>query len=160
MRRVFFVFIILCVKLMSYAQVTCLSVDCQIPGDLSRLIKYVDQQSVETLKVSGYLNAVDFDFIGTLNSDRNLHGKLDLGEVHIVGSYVNGNNYPDDYLSEQMFRAKYLYKKGKNIECLILPRYNKPNSSNSQNSMYYRCVDFFKNVNSVYFEPNNINYEL
>ena len=157
MRRSFLVFVLLCVNFMLYAQTTSLSVDCQIPGDLSRLIKYVDQQVVETLKVTGYLNAADFDFIGTLNSDRKLQGKLDLGDVYIVGSYVNGTNYNDDYLSDQMFRAKYLYKKGKSIGSLILPRYNKPSNSNSSRA-YYRCVDFFTSVDSVYFEPIIVNY--
>ena len=49
-----------------FAQATDLVIDCQTPGWLSSKINYGDQQTVKNLKVTGYINKTDLNFIGTL----------------------------------------------------------------------------------------------
>ena len=45
------------------AQQTSMTVDNQSPGWLSSKIGYGDQQTVENLKITGYLNGTDFNFL-------------------------------------------------------------------------------------------------
>lgn len=66
------------------AQATTLMVDNQTPGWLSSKINYGDQQTVEDLVISGYINGTDIDFLRSLNIDRNLRGCIDLRNVTIV----------------------------------------------------------------------------
>lgn len=66
------------------AQATSLTVDNQTPGWLSSKISYGDQQTVEDLKVSGYLNADDIKFIGTLIQTHSLSGLVDIEDCQIV----------------------------------------------------------------------------
>lgn len=58
--------LLMCSYVLCGAQATTLIVDNQTPGWLSSKINYGDQQTVENLKVTGYLNADDLKFIGTL----------------------------------------------------------------------------------------------
>lgn len=76
------------------AQQTSLTIDNQTPGWLSSKIGYEDQQTVENLKVIGYLNGTDINFLVLLQSEYNLRA-LDLSEVNIVkgGEKVFVSNY-------------------------------------------------------------------
>lgn len=83
---------IICMLLISigmFAQATDLVIDNQTPGWLSSKINYSDQMTVRNLKVTGYLNATDITFIGSLIQDRKLNGRVDLSEVNMVGQGDN-----------------------------------------------------------------------
>ncbi len=75
------------------AQQTSLTIDNQSPGWLSSKIGYQDQQTVENLKVIGYLNLEDLQFIARLMKENSLHGRLDLEEANIVSTTGGKNNY-------------------------------------------------------------------
>lgn len=75
------------------AQQTSLTIDNQSPGWLSSKIGYGDQQTVENLKVIGYINSEDLKFISTLASKHSLHGILDLEDANIVGETPDMDNY-------------------------------------------------------------------
>ena len=89
------------------AQQTSLTVDCQNPGWLSNLIPYVNQQSVRNLKVSGYINVTDIEFIKSLNKNYNLCGVIDLEECDYVKSQSN---------------TSLLFQKLNSIQKLIMPK--------------------------------------
>lgn len=89
MKKLVLLFMAICISQMTFAQATDLVVDCQTPGWLSSKINYGDQQTVQNLKVTGYINSDDFTFIGTL-IQMNLHGVLDLGDVSVVGNSWDG----------------------------------------------------------------------
>lgn len=84
MKRLFLSWTMLIISALSFAQATDLVVDCQTPGWLSSKINYGDQQTVRNLKVTGYINSFDLNFIDTLISKRNLDGELDLSECNVV----------------------------------------------------------------------------
>ena len=97
------------------AQATSLVVDNQTPGWLSSKINYGDQATVRNLKVTGYINATDLKFIGSLMKSRNLTGRLDISEVRFVGGDVSGDR--DDVIREEYWGiSEYI-----NLECLLLP---------------------------------------
>ena len=73
-----------------FAQATDLVIDCQTPGWLSSKINYGDQQTVKNLKVTGYINKTDLNFIGTL-TQLSLNGIIDLSEATIVENTWNGS---------------------------------------------------------------------
>ena len=66
------------------AQATTIVIDNQTPGWLSSKINYTDQQTVENLTVTGYINKADLTFIGSLMEKQKLNGHLDLTNVEIV----------------------------------------------------------------------------
>lgn len=72
--------------LLANAQATDLVIDNQTPGWLSSKINYGDQMTVKNLKVTGYVNAEDLNFIGTLAMTKSLNGHLDLSDVSIVSN--------------------------------------------------------------------------
>lgn len=82
------------IGLSAYAQQTSLTVDNQTPGWLSSKIEYADQQTLENLKVTGYINGTDINFIRDLNINGELTC-LDLSEAHIVagGEPYRGTTY-------------------------------------------------------------------
>ncbi|MBR1518458.1 MAG: Ig domain-containing protein [Prevotella sp.] len=84
MKRLFTITIALAMCISMFPQAKSLTVDCQTPGWLSSKINYGDQQTVENLKVTGYINSTDLDFIGELIHNRSLNGELDLSEVRIA----------------------------------------------------------------------------
>ena len=92
MKRNLLLCLALCISVLANAQATDLVIDCQTPGWLSSKINYGDQQTVKNLKVTGYINATDLKFIGTLINSRNLDGELDLSEVNIVSSTSGGKD--------------------------------------------------------------------
>ena len=57
--------LVLCGCLNALSQATSLTVDCQTPGWLSSMIDYADQQTLENIKVTGYINGTDIIFILT-----------------------------------------------------------------------------------------------
>lgn len=63
-----FLFVVLCMK----AQPISMTIDNQTPGGLSSKINYGDQQTVEKLKVTGFINADDIVFLRVLNTNRAL----------------------------------------------------------------------------------------
>ncbi|MEE0978066.1 MAG: Ig-like domain-containing protein [Muribaculaceae bacterium] len=75
------------------AQATTLVVDNQTPGWLSSKINYGDQQTVENLTITGYIDGTDIDFIRSLNLNRSLRGCIDLRNVNIVKGGTM-TNYP------------------------------------------------------------------
>ena len=73
-----------CSYMLCGAQATSLTVDNQAPGWLSSKIGYGDQQTVQNLKITGFLNPDDLKFIGTLVSVHSLNGVIDLEDCQIV----------------------------------------------------------------------------
>ena len=92
MKKLTFLFIMLLTSVLGHGQATDLVINNQTPGWLSSKINYSDQQTVRNLKVTGYININDLLFIGTLISERNLNGELDLSESNIVGETSEEDN--------------------------------------------------------------------
>lgn len=69
-----------------------MTIDNQTPGWLSSKINYGDQQTIENLTVTGYINATDLSFIGTLMQKHSLDKFLDLSEVSIIGDKTDNDN--------------------------------------------------------------------
>lgn len=84
--------LLMCSYALCGAQTTTLSVDNQTPGWLSSKINYGDQQTIESLTITGYINASDLKFIGSLMQKQKLHQSLNLSEVRIVGESSNDDN--------------------------------------------------------------------
>lgn len=82
---------VLCHCLNALSQATSLTIDCQTPGWLSSMINYTDQQTVVDLTITGYLNTVDMNFIGTMMKLHSLK-RLDLENVDIVSSDAEKQN--------------------------------------------------------------------
>ncbi len=81
------------------AQQTSLVIDNQIPGMLSDMISEENQKTVENLKITGYINSTDINFIKTLSKKKT----LDLTDVNIIKGgeqiylysvYSAGYSYP------------------------------------------------------------------
>ena len=114
MRRIVFLLVLICLCNNTFSQLADVTVDCQTPGWLSSMISYGDQQTVRNLKVTGFVNATDLRFIGSLISAQNLDGIIDLSKCNIVKDISEGeDNYLGNYLvpSEQ-----------KSIRTLIIPK--------------------------------------
>ena len=79
------------IAIISMAQATSLTIDCQTPGWLSSMINYGDQVTLESLKVTGYINETDLSFIGSLNKNQQLR-VIDLEDVQIVAENSSDNN--------------------------------------------------------------------
>jgi uncharacterized protein YjdB len=102
------------------AQQTSMTIDNQTPGWLSSKIGYGDQQTVEELKVTGYINGTDINFLVQLQNDQKLRS-LDLSDVSIVKggdkvyiSRYNVNNgsgvYYDGTTELQITDDNHLYR--------------------------------------------------
>ena len=107
MKKLFFTCLLFCISLYSNAQTTDLVIDCQAPGWLSSYISPNDINTVRNLKVIGEINQTDLATIGNLVKNYNLHGRLDLSEVSIVG----------DKLAGDMFGVN-----GCQLECFVTPK--------------------------------------
>lgn len=92
MKKVYFSLILLSISLLAFAQATDLEIDNQTPGWLSSKINYGDQETVQNLKVTGYINETDLKFIGTLVKNRALNGCLDISNTYVVSEKTNGDN--------------------------------------------------------------------
>ena len=128
MKRLLLLFMTICVSIYSHAQATDLVVDCQTPGWLSSKINYGDQLTVQNLKVIGYINSTDMEFIGTLIRQRSLNGELDLSECNIVGNTPS----EDDILTDL-----YLHYTNYNIRTYRVPKSTKQ----LKKCLYYLTVD-------------------
>lgn len=82
----------MCSYVLCGAQATTLTVDNQTPGWLSSKINYGDQQTVEDLTVTGYLNSADLVFIGSMMQKHNLSKNVDLTDANIVGDETHIDN--------------------------------------------------------------------
>ncbi len=120
MRRNFVIFIIMAVAtVLAYAQKTTLVIDNQTPGWLSSKINYGEQLTVRNLKVTGYINGTDLQFILELNSNRSLQGVLDLKDANIV---KGGTLKKFPYTVEEDNQLPYCaLGGGKRFQKLILP---------------------------------------
>ena len=94
MKRTLLAFAIaLCSYIGAYSQATSMTIDCQTPGWLSSMIDYADQQTVRNLKVTGYINATDLKFIGSLIQNQVLNEQVDLSDVNVVGDKLEKNTF-------------------------------------------------------------------
>lgn len=100
------------------AQATSLTVDNQTPGWLSSKINYGDQQTVENLTITGYINATDLSFIGLLMQKHKLNKSIDLSEAFIVGDAEREDN---DISYSNIFDIQG-YNSSVHIERLGLPK--------------------------------------
>ena len=93
MKKVYllFAFMFVCCSYLK-AQATSLEMDCQNPGWLSNQIGYGDQKTIQSLKLTGYINADDLAFIGQMISKHSLRGCIDLENVNIVGKTTSEDN--------------------------------------------------------------------
>ncbi|MCH5308036.1 MAG: Ig-like domain-containing protein [Prevotella sp.] len=111
MKKLIFLCVFSCVCSSLLAQATDLVIDNQTPGWLSSKINYSDQLTVKNLKITGYINDADLQFIATLLG-YNLNGTLDMGDVNIIGDSWDGVFNT----SSKVYEPEYsLYK-------LILPK--------------------------------------
>ena len=96
MKKHFLLFVFVsCFCMNAYSQGTSMTVDCQNPGWLSSMINYGDQQTLTSLKVTGYLNASDLQFIGRLMG---LHlTRIDMDSCNIVPN----NALPSDMFNHE-----------------------------------------------------------
>lgn len=103
-----------------FAQQTSLTVDNQTPGWLSSKIGYEDQLTVQRLRVTGYLNIEDVEFLKKLSTQKKLIS-LDIEETHMVpggssegyySSYIEEDdvcesNVYKDFVLQKMIASKY-----------------------------------------------------
>lgn len=120
------------------AQATTLTVDNQTPGWLSSKINYGDQQTVENLTITGYINATDLSFIGSLMQKHKLSKSIDLSEAFIVGDAEREDN---DISYSNIFDIQG-YAPSVHIERLELPKsITTPNPNAGAGSLRYIQVD-------------------
>ena len=106
MKRVLTICLAFCCSLLVNAQATDLVIDNQAPGWLSSKINYGDQQTVKNLKVTGYINKTDLNFIGTL-TQLSLNGIIDLSEATIVENTWNGS-FKKSWVSDYTYHLQKL----------------------------------------------------
>lgn len=142
----------LCSYVSTLAQVTSLTVDCQHPGWLSNSIDFQTQQSLESIKISGYINGTDIKFIRELNQKRNLK-VIDLEDVNIVAggeAYLERNNIK--YYSEDNSIISYMFA-DLNITKIILPK----SADKLDNTAFYSVRKSVK-IDSLIITGNNLTY--
>lgn len=116
MRQFLSLLMLLCSFSLCRAQVTSLTIENQTPGWLSSKIGYGDQQTIENLKVTGFLNATDYAFIGALIQSHSLSGSLNLEE----SQFVNSNGLADNKIPSNVF-AFASSNDTKHLKKLIMP---------------------------------------
>lgn len=116
-RNLLLLIIAMFIGLNTYAQHTSLIVDNQTPGWLSSKIEYKDQQTLENLKITGYINGTDIKFIRELNINRVLVS-LDLSEAHIV---AGGESYNGKFYTEDNKITSLLFADFNHLEKIVLP---------------------------------------
>ncbi len=92
MKQILTLFMLTISYMLCGAQATSLTIDNQTPGWLSSKINYGDQQTVENLTITGYINSTDLSFIGTLIQKQKLSKSVDLSEAFIVGDAEREDN--------------------------------------------------------------------
>ena len=103
----------------AFSQATSLTVDCQTPGWLSSKINYGDQQTLENLKVTGYINGTDLQFILDLNTKHSLIGVIDLEKAHIVSGGTL-DHYPQTVENDNVLPS-YVFNGGRYVKKIVLP---------------------------------------
>lgn len=106
MKRLFLFLFVAVLSIAAMSQATSLVVDNQTPGWLSSKINYGDQQTLINLTVTGYINQADVDFINQLISEHNLHGRLDLSDVEIIGNTKSDDNKMTGYYNGEKCSIK------------------------------------------------------
>ncbi len=153
------------------AQATTLVVDNQTPGWLSSKINYGDQQTVENLTVTGYINGTDIGFIRELINNRTLHGVLDLSEANIVSGgnpyyYKNKIAQSGPRSTEDYTISEYMFAENASIRKLVLPKSTKSiyNENvfwkSSIDSLIVDCPDLeiFQGLKYTSYDMTNIRY--
>ena len=176
MNRLFSFIVLACSYILCGAQATTLTIDNQTPGWLSSKINYGDQQTVENLTVTGYLNPTDLAFIGTLIKSHSLHGKIDLTNTQIVDANgvltnkiadidcFNVGNYRGDEISH-LLMSKFITKAVSRslsllkIDSLTIGSYNMPimlqeyfgltNNTNGDNHVPVKTLIFREGVTEI-----------
>lgn len=92
MRKIVLLLVLAFAAVVASAQQTSMVVDNQTPGWLSSKINYGDQKTLVNLTVTGYINQTDVKFINQLINTQNLHGRLDLTNVELVGASRSDDN--------------------------------------------------------------------
>ena len=155
-----FVVLLCMVSISLYAQQTTMTIDNQTPGWLSSKINYGDQQTVENLKVTGYLNGTDFKFLIDLRNNQKLM-VLDLADANIVHGgetlvYVDGYRnvkieFEDNILSSYLF--VYFFQR--------LQKFITPKTLMGENYLIFNCDSVI--INGIFKRltlslNNRINY--
>ena len=125
-RTVFILALMLYGCLNAFSQATSLTVNCQTPGWLSSMINYGDQQTLENIKVTGYINGTDIQFLYDLNG-RSLTGVIDLEDASMVKggtpTISNDNEMPKFLFNNQTKPIqKFIYPKTL-VNIPILPKF-------------------------------------
>jgi uncharacterized protein YjdB len=118
----------------AFSQATSLTIDCQTPGWLSSMINYENQISLKNIKVTGYVNATDLNFIKRLNNNYSLSGVIDLEDVVTVqGGSIKGDSLmPQKFMSGWKHLQKFIYPKS-----LIAQPYLAPDKSEKIDSIIW-----------------------
>lgn len=114
MKKKFFALILVVVCCMNaFPQTTSLTIDCQTPGWLSSMINFEDQKTLMNIKVTGYINSSDLNFIKRLNNNYSLSGVIDLEDVVTVqGGSIKGDSLmPQGFMSGWKHIQKFVYPK-------------------------------------------------
>lgn len=107
-----------------------IEINNQTPGWLSSLLTYPQQQVLEEIKVTGYINQVDIDFLKDLTSLSLT--SIDLYEANIV----KYNNYPANTLKDKFFKRE---ANANFINKFILPK----NIENVEHDAFYHIYRYF-----------------
>lgn len=151
---------LLCSFSLCKAQATSLTIENQTPGWLSSKIGYGDQQTVQNLTVTGFLNSDDLNFIGTLIYNHSLNGVLDIEQCQIVDKngtlsntitknvFSSGGTNNNTVLNKIVLPSKLVsyfrpFEKTILIDTLIIGGSDMPSIDGNSFSSYY---EDFKNI--------------
>lgn len=157
MTKIALLCLMLCTSLGAFAQATSLTIDNQTPGWLSSKINYDDQQTVRNLKVTGYINNTDMNFIGSLFGKHSLK-ILDLSDANMTGKKDDfwdggmGGYEAYGYISiQKMILPKSLREMGApvwlKIDSLIID--TKINKINNMQSLEFEYLYLGESVDSI-----------
>ena len=118
----FMIAIVLSCCLKSFCQTISLVVDNQTPGWLSSKINFEDQQNLKNLKVTGFINGTDIQFIYDLNTYRSLTGVIDFSDVSIVSGGTLTSPYETTIKNDNNMPPSFFYDIKKHIQKFIYPK--------------------------------------
>lgn len=134
--------LLICSYALCAAQATSLKVDNQTPGWLSSKINYGDQQSIENITITGYINGTDLKFIHELNEKRKLQGVIDLSNSSIISG---GDSYKaNQYINKDLTIYSYMFQMKNRIRKLVLPK-----STTTIQYTYMNGQETFSNIDSI-----------
>ena len=117
---------LLSICLNAFPQAKSLTIDCQTPGWLSSLINYGDQETLESIKVTGYINGTDIKFLRNLNLNRSLKEVIDLENANIVSggeAYGNFNSrYKESPTTKDNTITRWMFAFLNPIRKIVLPK--------------------------------------